>query len=187
MRCTTVIITLLFSLAGVAQSSFSEKVTTSSNVRLNVSNVGTFGNAFRGYRDGSGNQSCEFPAGSGIEHLFEAGIWVGGLIDGSLVAVSTSAYDAPSGYATGRGGFEFTAEVGSTLEQRSSLFDSPFFTPDAVSHQDYVAHFSDSNLLVPGTNIPINSHTQPLKLGVTMETFNWNYSFSDFFIILNFE
>lgn len=187
MRLSFLIINLLIYHFCVGQSSFSEKVTTASNVRLNVSNVGTFGNAFRGYRDGSGNQSCEFPAGSGIEHLFEGGIWVGGLIDGSLVAVSTSAYDAPSGYATGRGGFEFTAEVGSELQQRSSLFDSPFFSPEAVSHQDYVAHFSDSNIQVPGTNIPINNHTQPLKLGVTMETYNWNYSFSDFFVILNFE
>ncbi|MCB9261028.1 MAG: hypothetical protein H6607_01465 [Flavobacteriales bacterium] len=187
MKVVFVAIVLSFSAAVFGQSSFEEKTTTASNVRLNVTNVGTFGNAFRGYRDGSGNQSCEYPAGSGIEHLFEGGIWVGGLIDGSLVAVSTSAYDAPSGYSTGRGGFEFTAEVGSTLRQRSSLFESPFFSPDAVSHEDYVAHFSDSNLLVPGTNIPISGHSQPLKLGVKMESFNWNYAFSDFFVIVNFE
>ena len=187
MRSLTLVFISLWAGLASAQSSFSEKVTSASNVRLNVSNVGTFGNAFRGYRDGSGNQSCEFPAGSGIEHLFEGGIWVGGLVDGSLVSVSTSAYDAPAGYATGRGGFEFTANVGSTLQERSSLFDSPFFTPDAVSHQDYVAEFSDSNLLVPGTNIPINGHTQPLNLGVRMETYNWNYSFSDFFVIVNLE
>ncbi len=187
MRIVGLIFISFLALAVSGQSSFSEKVTTASNVRLNVSNVGTFGNAFRGYRDGSGNQSCEFPAGSGVEHLFEGGIWVGGLIDGSLVAVSTSAYDAPSGYATGRGGFEFTAQVGSSLGERSSLFDSPFFTPEAISHQDYVAEFSDSNLLVPGTNIPINNHSQPMNLGVHMETYNWNYSFSDFFVILNLE
>ncbi|MBO6517124.1 MAG: hypothetical protein JJ975_11290 [Bacteroidia bacterium] len=187
MRIFTIVLIALFAPSALGQSSFAEKVTSASNVRLNVSNVGTFGNAFRGYRDGSGNQSCEFPAGSGVEHLFEGGIWVGGLVDGSLVAVSTSAYDAPSGYATGRGGFEFTAEVGSTLLERSSLFDSPFFTPEAVSHQDYVAEFADSNLLVPGTNTPINNHSQPLNLGVRMETYNWNYSFSDFFVIVNLE
>lgn len=187
MRVNSLLVVLFIACNATGQSSFSEKVTSASNVRLNVSNVGTFGNAFRGYRDGSGRQSCEYPAGSGIEHLFEGGVWVGGLIDGAVVAVSTSAYDAPSGYATGRGGFEFTAQVGSTLEERSSLFDSPFFTPEAVSHQDYVAEFSDSNLLVPGTNIPINSHSQPLNLGVRMETYNWNYSFSDFFVIVNLE
>ena len=182
-------IALLFLFTSIriqAQTSFSEKVTSASNVRLNVTNVGTFGNAFRGYRDGSGNPSCEYPAGSGIEHLFEGGFWIGGLIDGNLIAVSTSAYDAPQGYATGRGGFEFTAEPGQSLTERSTLTDNPNYSPLAVSHQDYVAVFSDKNLLVPGTTIPISGHTQPLKVKVTQETYNWNYRFSDFFVIVNF-
>jgi hypothetical protein len=88
--------------------------------------------------------------------------------------------------STGRGGFEFTAEVGSQILERSTLVNSPFYTPEAVSHQDFVSTFSDKNLLVPGTNIPISGHTQPLELTVQMESFNWNYAFSDFFVILNF-
>lgn len=167
------------------QASFQEKVTNASNVRLSVTNVGTFGNAFRGYRDGSGDQSCEYPAGSGIEHLFESGIWFGGKIGGQEV-VSTSAFDAPQGYAPGRAGFEFTSEIGSTLQERSSLFDSPFFSPDAVSHQDFVANFSDKNIIIPGTQIQISSHDIPMNVDVRMETYNWNFSFSDFFVILNF-
>jgi hypothetical protein len=175
-----------FYISSGAQS-FDEKTTTASNIRLNISNVGTIGNAFRGYRDGSGNPSCEFPAGSGVEHLFEGGIWVGGLIDGTQTSVSTSAFDAPSGYATGRGGFEFTVPIGSTLQTRSSLQSSPFYTPEAISHQDYVSNFTDINLVVPGTNIPIAGHEQPLGIDVKMEAFNWNYSFSDFFVILSYE
>jgi hypothetical protein len=101
MRHLAAVLIFCLPLVLFGQSSFDEKTTTASNVRLNISNVGTMGNAFRGYRDGSGNQSCEYPAGSGIEHLFEGGIWIGGLIDGSLVAVSTSASDAPAGYFYG--------------------------------------------------------------------------------------
>ena len=72
-----------------AQTSFEERTTTSSNMRLNVTNLGTFGNAWRGYRDGSGDPSCEYPAGSGIEHLFEGGIWIGGLENGANVLLHT--------------------------------------------------------------------------------------------------
>lgn len=169
-----------------AQQSFDERITSASNVRLNITNVGTFGNSFRGYRDGSGDQSCEYPSGSGIEHLFESGIWFGGLVNGQEV-ISTSAYDAPQGYAPGRAGFEFTAEVGSQLGVRSSLFDNPNFRPDAISHEDFVAEFSDKNVQVPGTEIPIQNHTNPLNVRVLQETYNWNYSFSDFFVILNFK
>jgi hypothetical protein len=165
--------------------SFDEKQTTSSSVRLNVTNLGTFGNAFRGYRDGTGNPSCEYPAGSGIEHLFEGGIWIGGKENGGQIRVSTSALDAPQGYAPGRGGFEFTAELGSTLQIQSSLSDNPNYSVSATSHQDYLATFSDKNVLVPGTTIPINSHNNPMNVVITMETYNWNYNFSDFMVIVN--
>ncbi len=165
--------------------SFDEKITTSSNIRLNVTNVGTFGNAFRGYRDGSGRPSCEYPAGSGTEHLFEGGIWIGGKENGGPVRVSTSAYDASSGYAPGRAGFEFTAPVGSQLTERSTLTDNPLFSMDAVSHQDFVATFTDANSLVPGTNIPITSHLNPMNVEIRMETYNWNYRFSDFFVLVH--
>ena len=175
----------LGAVAPAGAQSFDEKVTRASNVRLNVTNVGTFGNAFRGYRDGSGLPSCEYPAGSGTEHLFESGIWIGGKENGGPVRVSTSAYDAPQGYAPGRGGFEFTAPVGSYLQERSSLTDNPNYAVDAVSHQDFVSQFTDANLLVPGTNIPISNHLNPMNVEVRMETYNWNYRFSDFFVLVN--
>ncbi|MDP4966066.1 MAG: hypothetical protein NWQ55_13390, partial [Salibacteraceae bacterium] len=140
-----------------AQSSFDEDLTTASNIRLTVNNVGTFGNAFRGSYDLLDYPSCEFPAGSGIEHLFEAGIWIGGLMDGSLVAVSTAAYDQSAGYSPGRAGYEMTAEIGAGFTERSSLIDNPNFSVDAVSHQDFVADFSDKNVLVPGTQIQIGA------------------------------
>ncbi len=180
------LIALLLPLQVFSQS-FVERTTTASNVRLSVTNVGTFGNAFRGYRRGTGVESCEFPAGSATEHLFEGGIWIGGKENGANIRVSTSAYDAPQGYAPGRGGFEFTAEVGGTSVVRSTLFDNPNFSPQAVSHQDYVSNFSDKNVIIPGTSIPIAQHLNPMNLEVQMETYNWNYNFSNFFVIVNMQ
>ncbi|PCJ64640.1 MAG: hypothetical protein COA58_12950 [Bacteroidetes bacterium] len=186
MKLNTLTVILLFSFCASAQT-FNEKTTNASNVRLNVSNSGTYGNAFRGYRDGSGNPSGEYPAGSGIEHVFESGIWFGGLINGGTVAVSTASVDAPQGYSTGSAGFEFYPEVGATLSEISSLRNSPFYSPNAVSHQDFIAVYSDKNVQVPGTNTQIGSHTNPLFVEVTAKTYNWNYSFSDFFVILDYE
>lgn len=177
---------LLSSLLGQT-TSFEEKVTSVSNIRLAVTNVGTFGNAFRGYRDGTSNESCEYPAGSGIEHLFESGIWIGGLQDGTRVAVSTAAVDAPQGYQTGNSGFEFTAETGQGLVRRSSLRDSPFYSPSAVSQEDFVANFSDKNLIIPGTNTQIVNHNNPLFVQVNLKTYNFNFSFSDFVVFVDME
>lgn len=170
----------------VGQTSFEERTTTSSNMRLNVSNLGTFGNAFRGYRDGTGEPSCEYPAGSGIEHLYEGGFWIGGLENGANVRVSTTAVDNNGGYTPGGSGFEFTATPGAQLRERSTLKDNPNFSLDAISHQDYYATFTDRNVLIPGTSIPISQHTNPMDVEVTVETFNWNYTFSDFMVIVQF-
>lgn len=188
MRCILLGV-FFFALSAISgqTTSFQEKVTSVSNVRLAVTNVGTFGNAFRGYRDGTSNESCEYPAGSGIEHLFESGIWIGGLQDGTRVSVSTAAIDAPQGYQTGNAGFEFTAEVGQGLDEQSTLKDNPNFTPQAVSQQDYVATFSDKNLIIPGTNTPIVNHTNPLFVQVKLKTYNFNFSFSDFMVFVDME
>ena len=179
MKFNAIIAILLLSICASAQT-FDEKTTTASNVRLNVSNSGTYGNAFRGYRDGSGNPSAEYPAGSGIEHIFESGIWFGGLINGATVGVSTAAVDAPQGYKTGSAGFEFYPEIGAVLKESSSLRNSPFYSPSAISHQDFVAVYSDKNVQVPGTQTQIGSHTDPLFVEVTARTYNYNFSFSDF-------
>ena len=61
---------LIYSCTPLLGQGFVENLTTASNVRMTVTNVGTFGNAFRGYKDGSGQPSGEYPAGSGTEHLF---------------------------------------------------------------------------------------------------------------------
>ncbi|MEL7531448.1 MAG: hypothetical protein AAFN10_09085 [Bacteroidota bacterium] len=164
---------------------FDEKVTTAGNVSGTVTNLGNVGNAFSGSFNILQYPSLEYPVGTNIEHIFDGGLWVGGLVNGQ-VAVSTGAVDDASGYATGKAGFEFTSKT--PLAERSSLFDSPFFTPDAISHQDYVSTFSDSSLSFFNgtTNLPIANHLTPLGIEVEYQVYNWNFSFANFFVILNF-
>lgn len=183
----SLIIAVFFSTGIFAQASFEEKVTSACNIGMTISNLGIIGNSFGGSFDIEGFPSCEYPVGSGIEHLFDGGLWVGGLLNGNTVAVSTGAVDASTGYSTGRAGFEFSAPIGGGLDERSSLFDSPFFTSDAISHQDFVSEFSDTAIIVPGTNIPILQHDNPMGINVEFEAYNWNFSFANFFVILRFK
>ena len=168
------------------QSSFEEKATSASNIGMTVTNFGIIGNAFGASFDLEGQPSCEYPKGSGIEHLFDGGLWIGAKLNGSVEAVTTGAIDASSGYTTGARGFEFTAPVGSSLNERSSLFNSPLYDFNAISHQDFVADFADTAVFIPGTSIQILGHDNPLGVGVHMETYNWNYPFANFFVIMNF-
>ncbi|MDX9758123.1 MAG: hypothetical protein RBU27_03090 [Bacteroidota bacterium] len=158
------------------------KFTNVGSLRLTVSNFGTLGHGFNKWPF---QPNCEYPAGSGIEHIFEGGLWIGAFVDGTGPHVSTAAVDVSS-VRDVAAGFEYTNAAGTRTEERSSLADSRFFSPSAVSHQDFVAAFTDSNRIVPGTSVTIPEHNTPLKVAVHMETYAWNFSFAENFVILNY-
>lgn len=179
------ILTLLFLLLfepTQAQVPASSKFTNTGRIGLSVNNFGTFGRPTV-RSNTQGPPSMAFPRGSGVEHLFEAGIWIGAIVDGQ-VRVSTSSVDASTGYATGASGFEFTQL--STITERSKLPSSNNFSATAISHQDFTYLMTDSLVIIPGTSIPINGHTNPLGAVVKLETYAWNFSFADYFVIANY-
>ena len=158
------------------------KFTNVGSIRLTISNFGTLGHGFNKWPF---QPNCEYPAGSGIEHIFEGGLWIGAFAGGTGPHVSTAAVDVSS-VRDVAAGFEYTNAVGTRTEERSTLADSRFFSPDAVSHQDFVADFTDSNRVVPGTTVTIPEHNTPLRVSVHMETYAWNFSFAENFVILNY-
>ena len=182
------ILKISFSQLLLAQASYSEKVTNAANVEMTINNLGMVGNAFKGSYSVLGYSSCEYPQNSGVEHLFEGGLWMGAKSNGGSIIVSTGAIDDASGYTTGKAGFEYSAAIGSELTERSTLLDNANYTPIAVSHQDLVSDFTDTNVVVPGTSTPISDlENGPLGVKVHFEAYNWNYSFADFFVIVKYE
>ncbi|MBC8048118.1 MAG: hypothetical protein H7Y00_15070, partial [Fimbriimonadaceae bacterium] len=175
---------IFFINIAIAQSSFDANVIDIGNIALYVTNAGTIGRPDV-RNTPTGDPSMEYPLNSGIEHLFEGGIWIGAQVDGQIL-VSTSAKDAANGYTTGAAGYEFTSETGNTIQQRSSLTNSDYFSFDAVSHQDCLLDFSDKNIIVPGTTITIADHTEPVYAYVHLESYAWNYSFADYFVLMNY-
>lgn len=156
------------------------------NIGLTITNYGTFGDGFAEQRP-TDFPSCEFPRGSSIEHLFDGGLWIGARKDDGSILTTTAAVDAPNLNFSVAPGFEFTtsANPDDILIERSSLLDSPFFDPRAISHQDFVCDFTDSNRVVPETGETISDHT-PLKLAIHLETYAWNFPFADAFVIFNY-
>jgi len=163
------------------------KYTNVGNIGITVTNFGTYGHGFILWPE---QPSCEYPLGSGIEHLFDGGLWIGGFIaDDSLGSnksgpfVTTGAVDVAS-VATRGGGFEFTNDAGSFIKERSSLFDSRVFSPAAISHQDFLMNFTDTNITFLNGE-PVIDHN-PFGVAVRHETYAWNYSFANFFVIFNY-
>jgi len=158
------------------------RYTNAGNIGLSVTNFGMYGS---GWVNWPSVPSCEYPLSSGIEHLFAGGLWVGGFIQGDPNPhVTTAAVDAATISSNRGGGFEFTNSQSDNIVERSSLLDSRFYNPDAISHQDFTMNFSDTNTIyLSGQLIP--EHV-PMDLAVHQETYSWNFPFADFFVILNF-
>ena len=159
---------LMLFFFGIAQGQFEEKTISIGNIGVNVTNAGAVGRP-NVRNDPQGPPSMEYPLNSGVEHLFEAGLWIGAIKNGQI-AVTTGAVDDASGYAVGKSGYEFSPLPGTPVITRSSLPGSEVFSTAAISHQEYVLNFTDEFTIVPGSNQPINNHLTPLNARVRLET-----------------
>ncbi len=151
------------------------------NIGITVTNFGTVGHGFGLWPE---QPNCEYPLGSGIEHIFSGGLWIGGYIRNSTRPfVSTGAVDASSVSNRG-GGFEYTNSASSTVKERSSLINSKFYSPSAISHQDLYMEFTDSNRTLNNGEAIVDH--DPLGVVVNQSCYAWNYPFADFFVIFNY-
>ena len=161
------------------------KYTTVGNIGITVTNIGVIGHGFRLWPQ---QPSMQYPKGSGIEHMFVGGLWVGIGYDGigGPTRVTTGAVDISSLRPGVSSGFEFTTGVDSRVQERSTLPDNAFYDPNAISHQDFLADFTDVNTTNPNqNNEPIPNHS-PIGINVHMETYAFNFSFANNFVIFNY-
>jgi hypothetical protein len=163
------------------------KYTSAGNVGMTITNFGTYGHGFALWPS---QPSAEYPLGSGIEHIFDGGLWIGAFLANDSLGsgrvgplVTTGAVDASSVSARG-GGFEYTNAPGSVVEERSSLLDSRYYSPNAVSHQDFIMDYTDTNTTLSNGEA-IEDH-KPLGVTIHQESYVWNYPFADFFVIMNY-
>ena len=163
------------------------KYTNVGNIGITVTNFGMYGNGFALWPQ---QPSCEYPYGSGIEHIFDGSLWVGGFISTDSLShnrvgpfVTTGSVDASS-VSTRGGGFEFTNGTGSLIVERSSLLNSRYYDPYAISHQDFIMDYVDTNQTLSNGET-IQNH-DPLGIAVHQECYAWNYPFANFFVIMNY-
>lgn len=185
-----VITTLLFSVFSSALADDDDRHTINvGNIGLIVTNYGTVGLAFAE----RGRLSCEYPLGSHKEHMFLGGIWVGG-IQNNQIRVSTGAIDISSLQYKNEGGFEYTtgqwlgsptSNPGDSMIERSLIPISQYYNPSAISHQDLVCDYTDSNTVIPQLGEEIPGHS-PLGIVVHQEVYAWSQSFADAYVILSF-
>ena len=167
-----------------------DKYTTVGNLGLTVTNFGILGNGWNRMEDGSIHPSCQYKqqteiAREQIEHFSYAGLWVGGIVNGER-RVSTSIVDGV--FEAGNEGFELFAEtpilIQSSISSTTQDSMAKYYSPEAVSHQDMFSDFKDYGES-PSDDLGIPNH-HPLGLDIHLESYSWNYSYADAFVILNY-
>ena len=155
------------------------------DTHMSITNWGMLGSQMGSYDDpetGLNASSCEHPAGSGLEHLFHGGLWVGAIVDNdTLVTV-------------GLDGWQHVNEMypaaipGGNIEKRSNNPSSPDYHPDAISEADYIATYQDT-LTDPAyvSQDPYDARPHiPLNLEIRQESYSWSDSEYEDFIIIKY-
>ncbi len=166
-----------------------DKYTAVGQLGLAVTNFGVLGNGWNKV-NGRIQPSCMYKQKTEIlreqvEHFSYAGLWIGGKVNGER-RVSTAIVDGV--FESGQEGFEFFTNSG--VQIRSSISSTSldsmarYYSPYAISHQDFIMDFKDYGVDTED-NYGIPNHT-PLGIDVHLETYAWNFSFADAFVILNY-
>ena len=167
-----------------------DKYTSVGNLGLTITNYGILGNGWNRMEDGSINPSCQYKqyteiAREQIEHFSYCGLWIGGIVNGQR-RVSTAIVDGV--FESGDEGFELFANspiiIQSSISSTTQDSMAKYYSPYAVSHQDMITDFKDYGDS-PEDNLGIQGHS-PLGLDIHMESYAWNYSYADAFVILNY-
>lgn len=184
-----------------------------SNVWFTVSNWGFFGSEMQDpsvidCETGQAAPSCQFPAGSNIEYLFQGALWVSAIVDGdTLMSCGTDGwwdthelYPDEAGSITGRIWLRSTRPASAYPRNRTDCYpdqidSSSVGTPEgekfgieAISEEDFIATYTDTHTASYVEVHPPDARThQPLGLEFVQKTYAWSYEYAEDFFLIDFE
>ena len=154
---------------------FAARVLSSNKVGLTLTNYGFVGTNFSSFAP-----SFEYPLGSSHMHMVRGGPWIGAISadeNGAFIGVTIAAEDGSAG-SNSAGATEFTP-AGASIGARSTLPNSRFYDPDAISEVDFISSYSDR---------PPDQRKRHRPLGVIVNQYTFSWSFSEYahFVIFHY-
>jgi len=171
----------------VIRSPFQEVCThTYSNFLFSVSNFGLFGSEDGQWRDcesGLSAPSAQFPAGSQVEYLYAAALWIGAVV-GEDTLVST-----------GFDGWQYVYEMNPCsdpttcgLHKRSNRPSDPNYDPEAHADLEFSATYTDTLASATYTGVGWNGELHnPLNIEVSQTSYSWSVGYAQDFILLDYK
>ncbi|MAE70923.1 MAG: hypothetical protein CME06_10700 [Gemmatimonadetes bacterium] len=159
-----------------------------SNLWLLVSNFGVFGlpdetNIYP-FTETCGHEgyiSCQFPARSGFDYLFQGAIWVGAIVgNDTLVSVGHDGWQHEREFIAGSGTGD-TIQV-YTNNPSAANYDSVL----GLADQSFVGVYTDTMTAADDTRISPN-HRKPLNISVKQTSHALSFSYAEDFVIFDYE
>ena len=167
-----------------------------SNVWFTITNWAVFGSEFNDATDqmkelyclgpgvtrGENAPSFEFPAGTGVNYLFQGTLWVGAMVgEDTLVSCGADGWQRINEMYP-------VAVPGGGIVQKSNRKSSAYYSDDAISEQDYIAEYTDTLVDDAWTgNDPMDNRShKPIGIKVIQKSYSWSYSYAEDFILLDY-
>ena len=188
--------------ASVANPFVYNRVHRKSNMWMNITNWGYFGNSAPGANDaqedpaypGTWAPQCEYPGGSNEQYLFMGALWLGALVQEESyefprVSEGSEGWTAPliHEFYPGEGALNSIEERSSRPNEWNRLGDYVSHQ-DAISEQDFISSYSDTlteQLWV--RNDPVDGIHFPLGIKISQKSFSWTYNYAQDFILFDYE
>jgi hypothetical protein len=173
-----------------------QRVHRVSDVQMCMTNWGFVGSKIRDLNESQGGcfnphpqeelpaPSFEYPAESGLEYLFQGGIWIGAKINDTIYT------------SVGCDGWQWIYELWpdtgweGAIKERSIRPNVPCYSPDAISEQDIIAVYTDTSAdipLSPWTEDPFDNRPHhPLDVRISQKSYSWDTEGYDKFIIAEY-
>lgn len=182
MPTKNLVLTILFTIA-LAFSVFAQETTLDwklhdvGKVRQVITNTGGWNAKFDDFFDYPRLINCEYPLNSFEEHITEAGLWIGAIVEGdSLVSVA-------QGEASSREFFPTDAPWDTIwVVKRGEVVDIPYWhNYVGVSDQDLVCRYNDYGPV----SLRVPNH-RPLYLDIIQTSYAWSSYPLDEFIVFKY-
>ncbi len=174
-----------FPRSAVVRAPYSQTCThRANNMLLTVSNFGFFGSMNQFYRDCETNRaapSCEFPAGTQLDYLYGAGLWIGAIV-GSDTLVSTG-WDGWSAIHE----MWPCADPECGLTHQTSNPSSLHFDESAKSDFEYIAKYTDTLSRDTWTGVDWDGRRHiPLNIEIIETSYTWAVEYAQDFVIIDY-
>lgn len=166
---------------------------------MTITNHGYFGNDGEGRTDalidpctGLWAVQAEYPGGTGVQYLYQAGLWIGAMIQEEGFEYPRVSVGTEGWFSDADEEFVPTMDIIERTTRSSAIncLGDFIFSEDAVSEQDMITSYADTSAMLPTGNArrhPIDGVHVPLGIQITQRSYAWSYNYAQDFIIIDYE